>query len=111
VTERTSEINAAQEQTGGEIDRRDARALIEKVAVDMNHYVARVRAELPLFREALSKGAAAAARTVLITIEMNSADRTQVRSARTSLTQLVAAIGEACDSIESFRGTVFRLQG
>lgn len=109
MNERTSEINAAREQTGGEIDRRDARALIEKAAVDMNHYVARVRTELPLFREGLSKGAAATARTVLMTIEMNSADRTQVRSARTSLTQLVAAIGGAYDSIDSFRGTVFRL--
>jgi hypothetical protein len=109
MNERTSEINAAREQTGGEIDRRDARALIEKAAVDMNHYVVRVRTELPLFREGLSKGAAATARTVLMTIEMNSADRTQVRSARTSLTQLVAAIGGAYDSIDSFRGTVFRL--
>jgi hypothetical protein len=109
MTERTSEINAAQEQTRGEIDRRDARAFIEKAAVDMNHYVVRVRAELPLFREALSKGVDATARTALMTVEMNSADRTQVRSARTSLTELVAAIEGAYDSIESFRGTVFRL--
>jgi hypothetical protein len=51
MEERTREMNDAAAESHGQVGRREARALIEKAAGDMDQFVARMKAEIPLFRE------------------------------------------------------------
>jgi hypothetical protein len=106
MLERTREIIAAKDQAQGHISLREARALIEKAAGDMTQYVARMSAEIPLFREALRKGANAAARASLISAAMASEDRRQVREARGALVMFRDGLTSAYDSNESFKATI-----
>jgi hypothetical protein len=106
MQERTLEINAAMAEAQGQLGRRAARTLIEKAASDMTQYVARMNAEIPLFRELLRKGADAAARAALISASMSSGDRQQVREARVALSAFSDALGGAFDSTASFKQSV-----
>lgn len=106
MQERTLEINAATTEAQGQLGRRAARALIEKGASDMTQYVARMNAEIPLFRDLLRKGADAAARAALISASMSSGDRQQVRQARAALGAFSDALGGAYDSTASFKESV-----
>lgn len=106
MQERTFEINAATTEAQGQLGRRAARALIEKGASDMTQYVARMNAEIPLFKDLLRKGADAAARAALISASMSSGDRQQVREARAGLAAFSDALGGAYDSTASFKESV-----
>lgn len=106
MEQRTAEINAATADAQGQLSRREARALIERAASDMGQYVARMNAEIPLFRDLLRKGADATARAALISAGISSGDRQQVREARTALASLSDTLGGAYDSTASFRATV-----
>ena len=53
---RTAEINEATARAEGQISRHHARSLFEKTAADMKQFVARMQAEIPLFRHALRGG-------------------------------------------------------
>ena len=63
---RTAEMQEATDRANGQLSRRHARNLFEKAAADMTQFVARMQAEIPLFRHTLQKGADAAAQAVLI---------------------------------------------
>ena len=77
---------AASARAQGQVSRLEARSLFDKTAADMMQYVARVRVEIPLFRDTLQKGAEAAAQSVLIGAALDSTDRAQrLTLARTSL--------------------------
>lgn len=106
MQERTLEVNVATAETQGQLSRRAARALIEKGASDMTQYVARMNAEIPLFRDLLRKGADAAAHAALISASMSSGDRQQVREARGALAAFSDALGGAYDSTASFKESV-----
>jgi len=106
MQERTQEMNAATAGAQGQLGRREARSLIEKAAGDMTQFVARMNAEIPLFRETLRKGADAAARAALISAAMASEDRSQVRDARTGLVGFRDGLTSAYGSVEAFKGSV-----
>ena len=63
---RTVEIKEATTSAQGQLSRRQARNMIDRAAADMTQYVARMRAEIPLFRDTLQKGADAAGSAVLL---------------------------------------------
>ncbi len=109
MQDRTLEVNSATAEAQGQLGRRTARALIEKAASDMTHYVARMNAEIPLFKDLLRRGADAAAGAALISASMSSGDRQQVREARVALAAFSAALGGAFDSISSFKESVQKL--
>lgn len=104
--ERTREMNDAAAASHGQVGRREARALIEKTAGDMDQFVARMKAEIPLFREALRKGADSAARAALLGAAMANDDRKQVREARGGLVSFRDALAGAHGSTDSFRASV-----
>jgi hypothetical protein len=109
MEQRTAEINAATADGQERVGRREARAMIEKAAIDMDQYVARMTADIPLFRDFLRKGADVAARAALISADMNSGDRRQVHELRKALLGFSNALTGAYNSTDSFRASVQRL--
>ena len=105
ITERGRDIASAVQRAGGNLDRHSAKALIDRAAEDMNRYVIRVRAELPLFRESLRKGADTAARASLMAAEMNT-DKTAARAAMVGLNGLAKTLVEVRETIGVFKSTV-----
>lgn len=106
MEQRTAEINAATADGQERVGRREARAMIEKAAIDMDQYVARMTADIPLFRDFLRKGADVAARAALISADMNSGDRRQVHELRKALLGFSNALTGAYNSTDSFRASV-----
>ena len=109
MQERTEEINAATAQSHGQLSRREARTLLEKAATDMTQFVARMKAEIPLFKELLRKGSSAAASAAIISAGMSSGDKEQVRQARTVIITLRDALGGAYEGTASFKASVEKL--
>jgi hypothetical protein len=106
---RTSEVETAMAEANGPVSRRLARTLVERSAADMNHFVARVRAELPLFKDHLEKGADAIARAALISATFPGEGRAQVLAARENLATWRDATQGAHDATGQFRDSVQRL--
>jgi hypothetical protein len=106
MRERTEEINRAAAESPGQLGRRDARTVIEKAAVDMDQYVARMRTELPLHREALQKGTDAVTRAAMMQADFGSNDRRQLQDAKVGLSALADALGGAHDAAATFRATI-----
>jgi hypothetical protein len=106
IEERTKDIQDVGARAPGHLSRAEFRAVIEKAAFDMNQYVARVRTELPLFRDNLQRGADAVARAALITADFDSEDRRQVREARGMLSVLDESLAGAFDATGRFRASV-----
>lgn len=109
MQERTLEIQIATAQADGQLSRREAKTLIEKAANNMDQYVARMRTELPIFRDVAEKSSAAVARYALMTVDAHSEDRKQVRDARDGLTAIAQAMGQIHDSISNFQKTIREL--
>ncbi len=106
---RTSEIESASTRAQGQFSRREARSLFEKTASDMMQYVARVRVEIPLFRDTLQKGAEAAAQATLIGATLDLTDRGPASDAREKLLEFRDGLNAAYNGIEFFRNSVQRL--
>ena len=109
MNERTTEMTAATAQSQGQLGRREARTLIEKAATDMTQFVARMKAEIPLFKELLRKGSSAAASAAIISAGISSGDQEQIRQARTVLSSFRDALGAAYDGTASFKASVEKL--
>jgi uncharacterized protein DUF4062 len=107
MNQRTEEMSLARQTAlPGQLSRREARGLVERTAVDMNQYVARVRAELPLFRESMRNGADAITRAVLIQAGFGAEARTQIQTARADLCRLAESLGGAYEATAGFRARV-----
>ena len=109
IAKRTDEINAAVATKGQPLGRVQARSLINRVALDMNIYVTRLNGELPLFDQRLNEGAAAAAQVALITSDVASNDRQQVKTALEQLTTLSDSLDYASVGLTGFRESVLSL--
>ena len=104
---RTQEVNAATaDALQGQLGRREARGLIEKSAGDMTQFVAKMKTEIPLFKESLQKGATAAARAALINANLNSSNRTHADTVRNGLVKFRDALASAYEATKSFKGVV-----
>jgi hypothetical protein len=105
LEERAKDLTLAKERAQGELDRHSAKILIERAAADLNHFVVRIRAELPLFRQSLLKGVETSARASLMGAEMNQADRAGAQAAATLMASLAATLADAQSSITEFKLT------
>ena len=101
---RAEEIQAA--SSGGQLSRREARSLLEKAAADMTHYVARMSAEIPLFRDTLRNGAGAAARAALIGADLDPNDKSEASGTRQTLVTIRDSLAAAHSGVESFKNSV-----
>ena len=103
---RTAEMEEATSGAHGQLSRRQARSVIERAAADMNQYVARMSAEIPLFRESLQSGADAAGRAVLLSASIDASDTSSASDARQRLVQFLNSLINAYSGMESFKSTV-----
>ena len=103
---RTAEIEEATTNAQGQLSRRQARSMIERAAADMTQYVARMKAEIPLFRDTLQKGADAAGSAALISAGMDSSTTSPASDARRNLVEFRDSLTNAYSGMESFRNTV-----
>ncbi len=103
---RTTEMQEAAARAEGQLSRRHARSLFEKAAADMMQFVARMQAEIPLFRHTLQQGADAAAQATLIGATLDSTESDSAADARQKLVEFRDSLVRAHDGIESFRTSV-----
>ena len=109
IAKRTDEINASTATPRRpQVTRSKARSLIDRVALDMNIYVTRLKGEIPLFDQQLHACVSAAAQIALITSESASAN-SQSKETVEQLTELGASIDEAIEGMASFRDSVLRV--
>ena len=106
---RAAEIEAATTSAQGQLSRRDARNLFERAAADMMQFVARMKVEIPLYRDTLKKGADATARAVLIGAALDSTETNPVSDARDQLVEFRKSLTRAHDGVESFKTGVEEL--
>lgn len=109
IRQRTDEINAAVKQSGGRLERRDARSLIERAAIDMSYFADRVRGDIPLFRDTLAKGSAMISRAALMAVEGGPDVREQINDAKALLGEIDRGLESACESICKFQNTVHQV--
>ena len=107
MSESALEIQAAASQ--GQISRAEMKKLIEKAATHMNHFVTRIRTEVPLFREMTSKSVDVAGQAALLTIDFRSQDQKQLRDARDGLFALANVMEVSSGQISGLRTIVSRL--
>ena len=103
---RTAEIEATTARAQGQLSRRDARSLLENAAADMMQFVARMKVEVPLFRDTLQKGADAAAQAVLIGADLDSTKTSPASDARQKLVEFRDSLINAHNGIEFFKESV-----
>lgn len=103
---RTTEMQEATVRAEGHLSRRHARSLFERAAADMMQFVARMQAEIPLFRHTLQQGADAAAHATLIGATLDSTETGPAADARRNLVEFRDSLIRAHDGIESFKMSV-----
>lgn len=103
---RTKEVQEATER--GELDRKLAKRLMERAAVDMDQYVERIEAEIPLFSRNLDEGMNALIDSTKLMVEfgVSESDRTQAIGALEAMATLNEALGSSENSITQFRMSV-----
>lgn len=106
--QRTEELNAATARAHA-LTRREARTLLDKSAVDLHQFAARVQAELPLFSQAVNSTAEAAAQAALLTADMYQENEKELEDARRALSQIHGGLDRAFEATAGFQATIKRL--
>ena len=70
------------------------------------YYVTRMKAEIPLFRDTLQKGADATAKVVLISATLDTNDKSQESDARKTLVTIRDSLAHARVGVGSFKNSV-----
>lgn len=104
---RTDEIetavsNAPEQQ----LHRKEARTLINKAAIDLNAYVARMKTEIPLFDKHLRQGTEAAGHATLMSLEFTTKDDTRAKETEMAMRDLEDALCGAYDATVSMRDSI-----
>jgi hypothetical protein len=105
MNQRTAEIDGAT----GDLSRSEAKRLVNKAADDMNGYVTRAGAEIPILREALRDGIYALGKAATLAADLDQGDLSQVREGRKAVTTLETALDGAHESLSTFRHTIHSL--
>lgn len=105
-TARTKEMQEATER--GELDRKLVKRLMERAAADMDQYVERVEAEIPLFSLNLDEGMNALIDSTKLMVEfgVSESDRTQAIGALEAMVTLRETLTSTENSITQFRMSV-----
>jgi hypothetical protein len=92
----------------GQIDRKLAKRLMEKAAADMDQYVERVEAEIPLFSRNLDEGMNAIINTTKIMVEfgISESDRTNAPATIEALLTLRETLASTEGSISQFQMSI-----
>ena len=108
---RTEEISSLTAGSQGNVNRSVAKRLIARAAGDMDQYVARMEAELPLFGKNFNEGMDAFLRAAQISVEIQPThtEQDQARESLRAMVSLLAALSKSERSIQEFRETVTAL--
>jgi hypothetical protein len=106
-TKETLEFTSGKEAT----NRKAAKRLIAKAASDMDQFVARMEAELPLFSHHLNSGMnmLTQAATISIELNINDADIEQINSNIFAIQTFIEAILNVKENLNTFQGSVTAL--
>jgi hypothetical protein len=93
---------------GGQVDRKLAKRLMEKAAADMDQYVERIEAEIPLFSLNLDEGMNAIINTTKIMVEfgISESDRTKAPATIEALVTLREILASTENSISQFQMSI-----
>lgn len=105
---RTEEIQDLVSRYGNNLDRSIIKNVITKTASDMDQYVARMEAELPLFNKNLNEGIDTLVQAAKISVEFNATDaeQDQVREVLNVIIMLHENFNQTEQSTLSFQTTV-----
>jgi len=109
MNQRTSEIKDATGAGDRDLSRSEAKRLINKAADDMNQYVMRAGAEIPILRDALSDGIHALGRAATMVVDLDEGDLAKVKEGREAVTTLEVALAGAHESVSGFRHVIHSL--
>lgn len=109
MSTRTAEITTARAEAEGDLSRSEAKKLVNKAADDMNRYVTRAGAEIPILREALREGIQALGKAATLSVDLDQGDLSKVKEGRAAVTTLETALDGAHESMLGFRRTVHSL--
>lgn len=109
INQRSAEIKSVSAQSKHPMARNQVRSIINKAAIDMTTYSARLRTRVPLFDKQLIDGTDAAGHATLIAIDMAADDKQQVTATIRRMSKLYDEVGSALDAMSGFRDSVLRL--
>jgi hypothetical protein len=109
MSTRTIDITTARAEAAGDLSRSDAKKLVNKAADDMNRYVTRAGAEIPILWEALREGIQALGKAATLSVDLDQGDLSKVKEGRAAVTTLETALDGAHESMLGFRHTVHSL--
>ena len=106
ISARTKELNDV--MVRGELDRQLAKRMMARAAADMDQYVERVKAEIPLFSRNLDEGMNALIKTTELIVDfgVSESDRTQARGALEATIILRDTLVSTEDVTNQFRMSV-----
>jgi hypothetical protein len=111
IAAHSQEMNELVVAAQGSVDRSVAKRLITRAAGDMDQYVARMEAELPLFGQNLDEGMHAVIRSAMLSVELGAAytEQEQVRESIQAILVFRDTLAHTELQIQEFRTTVAAL--
>ncbi|SJK83820.1 DUF4062 domain-containing protein [Halomonas elongata] len=105
ITERTAEIKDLPRDSKGNADPQEAKRLISMAASDMNHFTARIEAELPLYNDAMNTGMNLFIKAATRSVDLEN-DPEDVRSGLGALQTLHSKIATSKQTTVEFRESI-----
>ncbi|MDR5860421.1 DUF4062 domain-containing protein [Halomonas eurihalina] len=105
ITERTAEIKDLPRDSKGNADPQEAKRLISMAASDMNHFTARIEAELPLYNDAMNTGMNLFIKAAIMSVDLEN-DPEDIRSGLGALQTLHSKIATSKQTTVEFRESI-----
>ena len=109
IIQRSAEIRSVSAQSKHPMARNRVGSIINKAAIDMTTYSARLRTKIPLFNKQLTDGTDAAGHATLIAIDMAADNKQQVTATIQTMRTLHDQLESALGAMSGFQDSVLRL--
>ena len=106
MNQRTGEITKAIAGAEGGLSHSEAKKLVNTAADDMNRYVTRADAEIPILRETFRDGVRALGKVATLAADFNQGDLSKVKEDREIVTSLEILLANALEVILAFRHSI-----
>ena len=109
MTQRTAEITKSIDGADGGLSYSEAKKLVNKAAYDMNRYVTRAGAEIPILREAFGDGVRALGKASILYAGVNQVDLSKVKENRDAVISMETELAGALEAMSNFRHSIHSL--
>ena len=106
MNQRTGEITKAIAGAEDGLSHSEAKKLVNTAADDMNRYVTRADAEIPILRETFRDGVRALGKVATLAADFNQGDLSKVKEDREIVTSLEISLANALEVILAFRHSI-----